>query len=165
MPLKTLTFVNFDFHSLSIQSSIACFTLPYFTSMISLIFTSVFYFILTFSDDFAFQFSDSNVLEEIIRMFLEVLNSCIVTKLLDNPNLVYALLHERETIEQLQTHSKFQDVTYNFNVVISKSFSSVSVLHIFFTTGYLSISLKCDMRDLNARQIRTSDWMESRHQS
>ena len=64
-----------------------------------------------------FQFADTTVVEEIIRMFLEILNSCITTRLKENPNLVYALLHEKEVIENLQTHHKFQDIMFNINVV------------------------------------------------
>ncbi|XP_065063969.1 dymeclin-like isoform X2 [Rhopilema esculentum] len=59
------------------------------------------------------EFADSNVLEEIIRMFLEILNSCVVTRLKENPNLVYTLLHEKETIEELETNPKFQDIMFN----------------------------------------------------
>ena len=50
-------------------------------------------------------------------MFLEILNSCITTRLKENPNLVYALLHEKEVIGHLQTHHKFQDIMFNINVV------------------------------------------------
>ena len=53
-------------------------------------------------------------------MFLEILNSCIVTKLKENPNLVYTLLHEKETIEELETNPKFQDIMFNVNIVSSK---------------------------------------------
>jgi len=65
------------------------------------------------------EFSDSNVLEEVIRMFLEIINSCIITKLKDNPNLIYALLHEKETMERLQKHPKFQDIMFNINLVLT----------------------------------------------
>ena len=51
-------------------------------------------------------------------MFLEIINSCIITKLKDNPNLVYALLHEKETMERLQKHPKFQDIMFNINLVM-----------------------------------------------
>ena len=51
-------------------------------------------------------------------MFLEIINSCITTRLKDNPNLVYALLHEKETMELLKNHQKFQDIMFNINMVI-----------------------------------------------
>ena len=50
-------------------------------------------------------------------MFIEILNACITTRLKDNPNLVYAVLHEKETMEQLQSHPNFQDIMFNINVV------------------------------------------------
>ncbi|KAG8010767.1 Dymeclin, partial [Nibea albiflora] len=39
---------------------------------------------------------DLNVIEEVIRMMLEIINSCLSNSLHHNPNLVYALLYKRE---------------------------------------------------------------------
>eukprot|EP00794_Sanderia_malayensis_P019458 gene19458-21381_t len=64
------------------------------------------------------EFADANVLEEILRMFLEILNSCIMTSLKENPNIIYALLHEKETFDELEKHPKFQDILFNINLVL-----------------------------------------------
>ncbi|XP_078275492.1 dymeclin isoform X2 [Rhinoraja longicauda] len=62
---------------------------------------------------------DLNVIEEVIRMMLEIINSCISSSLHHNPNLVYALLYKRDLFEQFRTHPSFQDVMQNLDMVIS----------------------------------------------
>ncbi|XP_068033495.1 dymeclin isoform X7 [Anomalospiza imberbis] len=62
---------------------------------------------------------DLNVIEEVIRMMLEIINSCLTTSLHHNPNLVYALLYKRDLFEQFRTHPSFQDIMQNIDLVIS----------------------------------------------
>ncbi|XP_042191965.1 dymeclin [Callorhinchus milii] len=62
---------------------------------------------------------DLNVIEEVIRMMLEIINSCLANSLHHNPNLVYALLYKRDLFEQFRTHPSFQDVMQNLDTVIS----------------------------------------------
>ncbi|KYO28890.1 dymeclin [Alligator mississippiensis] len=62
---------------------------------------------------------DLNVIEEVIRMMLEIINSCLANSLHHNPNLVYALLYKRDLFEQFRTHPSFQDVMQNIDLVIS----------------------------------------------
>lgn len=62
---------------------------------------------------------DLNVIEEVIRMMLEIINSCLTNSLHHNPNLVYALLYKRDLFEQFRTHPSFQDVMQNIDLVIS----------------------------------------------
>ncbi|XP_068190948.1 dymeclin [Antennarius striatus] len=62
---------------------------------------------------------DLNVIEEVIRMMLEIINSCLSNSLHHNPNLVYALLYKRELFEQFRTHPSFQDIMQNLDTVIS----------------------------------------------
>lgn len=62
---------------------------------------------------------DLTVIEEVIRMMLEIINSCISSSLHHNPNLVYALLYKRDLFEQFRTHPSFQDVMQNLDMVIS----------------------------------------------
>ncbi|XP_034048148.1 dymeclin isoform X1 [Thalassophryne amazonica] len=62
---------------------------------------------------------DLNVIEEVIRMMLEIINSCLCNSLHHNPNLVYALLYKRELFEQFRTHPSFQDIMQNLDTVIS----------------------------------------------
>ncbi|XP_029940010.1 dymeclin [Salarias fasciatus] len=61
---------------------------------------------------------DLNVIEEVIRMMLEIINSCLCNSLHHNPNLVYALLYKRELFEQFRTHPSFQDIMQNLDTVI-----------------------------------------------
>ncbi|XP_053557074.1 dymeclin isoform X2 [Bombina bombina] len=62
---------------------------------------------------------DLNVIEEVIRMMLEIINSCLANSLHHNPNLVYALLYKRELFEQFRGHPSFQDIMQNIDMVIS----------------------------------------------
>ncbi|CAH2296732.1 dymeclin [Pelobates cultripes] len=62
---------------------------------------------------------DLNVIEEVIRMMLEIINSCLSNSLHHNPNLVYALLYKRELFEQFRGHPCFQDIMQNIDMVIS----------------------------------------------
>ncbi|KAM6303977.1 dymeclin isoform 2-T4 [Podargus strigoides] len=62
---------------------------------------------------------DLNVIEEVIRMMLEIINSCLTNSLHHNPNLVYALLYKRDLFEQFRTHPSFQDIMQNIELVIS----------------------------------------------
>ncbi|XP_077354711.1 dymeclin isoform X2 [Festucalex cinctus] len=62
---------------------------------------------------------DLNVIEEVIRMMLEIINSCLCNSLHHNPNLVYALLYKRELFEQFRTHPSFQDIMQNLDTVIA----------------------------------------------
>ncbi|XP_058879732.1 dymeclin-like isoform X2 [Acipenser ruthenus] len=61
---------------------------------------------------------DLNVIEEVIRMMLEIINSCLANSLHHNPNLVYALLYKRELFEQFRSHPSFQDIMQNLDMVI-----------------------------------------------
>ncbi|KAM9540278.1 dymeclin [Salvelinus alpinus] len=61
---------------------------------------------------------DLNVIEEVIRMMLEIINSCLSNSLHHNHNLVYALLYKRELFEQFRTHPSFQDIMQNLDTVI-----------------------------------------------
>uniref|UniRef100_A0A670YII6 Dymeclin n=1 Tax=Pseudonaja textilis TaxID=8673 RepID=A0A670YII6_PSETE len=62
---------------------------------------------------------DLNVIEEVIRMMLEIINSCLTNSLHHNPNLVYALLYKRDLFEQFRSHPSFQDIMQNIDLVIS----------------------------------------------
>ncbi|XP_046403155.1 dymeclin isoform X2 [Ischnura elegans] len=61
---------------------------------------------------------DLNVLEEVLRMVLEILNCSLTTQLPHNPNLVYALLYKREIFEPFRNQPAFQDVIQNIESVI-----------------------------------------------
>uniref|UniRef100_A0A3P8NSN5 Dymeclin n=1 Tax=Astatotilapia calliptera TaxID=8154 RepID=A0A3P8NSN5_ASTCA len=73
---------------------------------------------LTFTSSLSLQAQDLSVIEEVIRMMLEIINSCLCNSLHHNPNLVYALLYKRELFEQFRTHPSFQDIMQNLDTVI-----------------------------------------------
>lgn len=66
---------------------------------------------------FYIQLSDLAILEEVIRMVLEIINSCVTNTLHHNPNLVYTLLHRRELFAQFRTHPLFHDIIQNIDTV------------------------------------------------
>lgn len=61
---------------------------------------------------------DLSVLEEVLRMVLEILNSCISHQLVYCPNLVYTLLYKRQVFESFRSHPAFQDIIQNIDMVI-----------------------------------------------
>lgn len=63
---------------------------------------------------------DLSVLEEVLRMVLEIINSCISHQLVYCPNLVYTLLYKRQVFESFRSHSAFQDIIQNIDMVILK---------------------------------------------
>lgn len=60
---------------------------------------------------------DLSVLEEVLRMVLEIINSCISHQLVYCPNLVYTLLYKRQVFESFRSHSAFQDIIQNIDMV------------------------------------------------
>lgn len=62
---------------------------------------------------------DVGVLEEVLRMVLEILNSTLTHQLGHNHNLVYTLLYKRHLFQPFSTHPSFQDITQNIDVVLS----------------------------------------------
>ncbi|XP_074661228.1 dymeclin-like [Tubulanus polymorphus] len=62
---------------------------------------------------------DLSVLEEVIRMVLEIVNSCLTHALHHNPNLVYTLLYKRELFAYFRTHPTFQDIIQNIDTVLA----------------------------------------------
>ncbi|XP_031560113.1 dymeclin-like isoform X2 [Actinia tenebrosa] len=63
--------------------------------------------------------ADLAILEEVIRMVLEIINSCVTNTLHHNPNLVYTLLHRRELFAQFRSHPTFQDLIQNIDTVLA----------------------------------------------
>ncbi|XP_064471607.1 dymeclin-like isoform X2 [Ornithodoros turicata] len=62
---------------------------------------------------------DLSILEEVLRMILEIINSCLSTQLQSNPNLLYSLLYKRQVFEPFRMHPNFQDVVHNLDTVLS----------------------------------------------
>ncbi|KAK7475756.1 hypothetical protein BaRGS_00032977 [Batillaria attramentaria] len=62
---------------------------------------------------------DLGVLEEVLRMVLEIVNSCLTHSLHHNPHLVYTLLYQRGLFATFRTHPTFQDIIQNIDTVLS----------------------------------------------
>jgi len=90
------------------------------------------------------ELADLEVMEEIIRMLLEILNACICHNIEENTNLIFQLLRYKELFQSFHTNPKFQDIVMNIDTAISHfgshvgesadtSFSSaddvISILH------------------------------------
>ena len=64
------------------------------------------------------------VMKEITRLLLEIVNSCLTgTSLRQNSNLIYALLQSRATFEKLHNLSFFDDLLHNVHT-LSEFFDS-----------------------------------------
>ncbi|KAG7210930.1 hypothetical protein KM043_016305 [Ampulex compressa] len=62
---------------------------------------------------------DLTILEEVLRMVLEIINSCLTHRLAYNPNLIYTLLYKKDVFQPFRTHSAFQDIVQNIDSVIN----------------------------------------------
>lgn len=58
------------------------------------------------------------MLEEVLRMVLEIINSALSHQLVYCPNLVYTLLYKRNVFESFRSHPAFQDIIQNIDMVI-----------------------------------------------
>ena len=63
--------------------------------------------------------SDVSVLEEIIRMVLEIMNCTLTHQLSHNHNLVYTLLYNKHLFQLYSNHSSFQDITQNIEIILN----------------------------------------------
>ncbi|KAF5307529.1 hypothetical protein FQR65_LT06884 [Abscondita terminalis] len=61
---------------------------------------------------------DVVVLEEVLRMLLEIFNSSLVNQLINNPNLVYTLLYKKHIFDSFRINPAFQDIVQNIEVII-----------------------------------------------
>lgn len=76
---------------------------------------------------------DLSVLEEVLRMVLEILNSCISHQLVYCPNLVYTLLYKRQVFEAFRSHPAFQDIIQNIDMVCKYILASIIMICIKFS--------------------------------
>lgn len=58
-------------------------------------------------------------IEKALRIILEVLNSCLANQLVQNTNLVYTLLYNKNVFETFRENPAFQDIICNINQVCS----------------------------------------------
>lgn len=68
---------------------------------------------------------DLQVIEEVLRMLLEIINSMLTHAMQLNPNLVYTLLYERSSLSALRTHPTFQDIIQNIDTVLAYFLSKI----------------------------------------
>ncbi|CAF0880831.1 unnamed protein product [Adineta ricciae] len=61
---------------------------------------------------------DLSIIEDVMRMVLEIINSCLIHTLRLNSNLIYALLYNRDIFDNYRTHPNFQDILQNIDTVI-----------------------------------------------
>lgn len=61
---------------------------------------------------------DLSILEEVLRMLLEILNAAFTHQLGCNQHLIYSVLHKREVLDVLRRQSAFQDIVTNLDTVI-----------------------------------------------
>lgn len=60
---------------------------------------------------------DLSILEEVLRMLLEILNAAFTHQLGCNQNLIYSVLHKREVLDVLRRQPAFQDIVANLDTV------------------------------------------------
>uniref|UniRef100_A0A2P2I3T6 Dymeclin n=1 Tax=Hirondellea gigas TaxID=1518452 RepID=A0A2P2I3T6_9CRUS len=63
--------------------------------------------------------SDLGVIEEVLRMVLEILNSTLTHQLCHNSQLIYCLLYKRHVFLPFSTQPNFSDVCQNIDVVLN----------------------------------------------
>ena len=61
---------------------------------------------------------DLSIIEDVMRMVLEIINSCLIHTLRLNSNLIYALLYNRDIFDNYRIHPNFQDILQNIDTVI-----------------------------------------------
>ncbi|VDP41566.1 unnamed protein product, partial [Schistosoma margrebowiei] len=59
------------------------------------------------------------LLEEVIRMLLEIINSILTHTMVSNPDLIYSLLYKRDSFTSLRSHPSFQNVLQNIDIVLT----------------------------------------------
>ncbi|CAH8428962.1 unnamed protein product [Schistosoma rodhaini] len=59
------------------------------------------------------------LLEEVIRMLLEIINSILTHTMVSNPDLIYSLLYKRDSFASLRSHPSFQNVLQNIDIVLT----------------------------------------------
>ena len=62
---------------------------------------------------------DLSIIEELMKMVLEIINSSLTNNLHHNSNLIYSLLYNKILYNQFHSHPTFQDVLQNINLVNS----------------------------------------------
>jgi len=64
-----------------------------------------------------FQAQNVSVMQEVLRMILEIINSSLSNQVQHNPNLVYTLLYKRQVFDPFRGHHAFEDIIHNIDMV------------------------------------------------
>ncbi|XP_046451728.1 dymeclin-like isoform X1 [Daphnia pulex] len=72
---------------------------------------------------------DLSILEEVLRMLLEILNAAFTHQLGCNQNLIYSVLHKREVLDVLRRQPAFQDIVANLDTVSNYFNNRISQLN------------------------------------
>ena len=78
------------------------------------------------NDTFSEYMQDLSIVEDVMRMVLEIINSCLTHTLHHNINLVYTLLYNRDIFDNYRTHPSFQDILQNIDTVSSVIYVGVN---------------------------------------
>lgn len=65
---------------------------------------------------------DLSIIEELMKMVLEIINSCLTNHLHHNSDLIYSILYNKSLYSQFRSHPTFQEVIQNIDTIIT-SFS------------------------------------------
>ncbi|CAF4034874.1 unnamed protein product [Rotaria sordida] len=58
---------------------------------------------------------DLSIIEDVMRMVLEIINSCLTHTLQHNINLIYTLLYNKDIFDNYRAHLSFQDILQNID--------------------------------------------------
>lgn len=72
--------------------------------------------ILSATHDFT---HDLLIYEEVLRMLLEIINSCLASQMNHNPNLIYTILYNQQIFEPFKSNPSFEDVVANVDAVLT----------------------------------------------
>ncbi|XP_054708292.1 dymeclin-like [Uloborus diversus] len=86
---------------------------------------------------------DCSVLDEVIRMLLEILNSCLTFQLRNNLNLLYTILYKKNIFSMFRSNSNFQDIMQNIDSVLLFFSSHLESMEQNLSVAEVSEIIKC----------------------
>lgn len=99
---------------------------------------------------------DLAIIEDVMRMVLEIINSCLTHTLRHNTNLIYTLLYNREIFDNYRTHPSFQDVLQNLDTVILYFADKVDRLQ-YRSTEYVKEALEMGAKQFPLDRLKVRD--------
>ncbi|RNA42637.1 dymeclin [Brachionus plicatilis] len=71
---------------------------------------------------------DLSIIEELMKMVLEIINSCLTNNLHHNSDLIYSILYHKTIYLQFRDHPTFQDLTQNIDTVITRFSHEIEIV-------------------------------------